>query len=97
MKIQKILAMILCLTLVFSLASLFIGVYAAEEDVPPQEEEAAEDGAEKEESERGVKAFGSNLKYMGIGMLGIFIVIGIIVIATILVNKIFSGSPKKEN
>ena len=34
--------------------------------------------------------FVSNLKYMGIGMLTIFIIIGVIILATMLVNKIFS-------
>lgn len=28
-----------------------------------------------------------NLKYMGTGMLGIFVVIGIIIVATIVINK----------
>ena len=32
--------------------------------------------------------FVSSLGYMGTGMLGIFIVIGIVVVATILLNKI---------
>ena len=31
------------------------------------------------------------LKYMGIGMLAIFVLIGIIVLVTMLINKIFSG------
>lgn len=31
--------------------------------------------------------FVSNLKYMGTGMLGIFVVIGIIIVATIIINK----------
>lgn len=31
--------------------------------------------------------FVANLKYMGIGMLGIFVVIGIIIVATVLINK----------
>lgn len=31
-----------------------------------------------------------NLKYMGIGMLGIFIIIGIIIIITSILNKITS-------
>ena len=35
-------------------------------------------------------AFVDNLKYMGIGMLVIFVVIGIIILATKLVNKLFS-------
>ena len=34
--------------------------------------------------------FVSNLKYMGIGMLGIFVVIGLIMIVTFVLNKIFS-------
>lgn len=34
--------------------------------------------------------FVSNLKYMGIGMLVIFMVIGIIILATILINYLFS-------
>ncbi|MBQ4155224.1 MAG: oxaloacetate decarboxylase [Clostridia bacterium] len=32
-------------------------------------------------------AFVTNLKYMGIGMLGVFIIIGIIIIATYAINK----------
>ncbi len=31
--------------------------------------------------------FVNNLSYMGIGMLGIFVVIGIIIVATVLINK----------
>lgn len=33
-------------------------------------------------------AFVNNLKYMGIGMLGIFVAIGVIVLVTVLLNKI---------
>lgn len=32
--------------------------------------------------------FVNNLYYMGVGMLGIFVVIGIIIVATILINKL---------
>ena len=35
-------------------------------------------------------AFVKNLKYMGIGMLVIFVVIGIIVLTTMLINKVFA-------
>ena len=35
-------------------------------------------------------AFIENLKYMGIGMLVIFVVIGIIILATMLINWLFS-------
>ena len=38
--------------------------------------------------------FIKNLQYMGIGMLTIFIIIGIIILFTMLINKVFSG--KKE-
>ncbi len=38
--------------------------------------------------------FIENLKYMGIGMLGIFIVIGVIVVLTMLLN---SATTKKNN
>lgn len=36
-----------------------------------------------------------NLKYMGVGMLGIFIVIGVIVLITMFLNKI--TEPKKDD
>lgn len=40
--------------------------------------------------------FVANLKYMGVGLLCIFIVIGVIIVATVLVNKMFSeGAGKK--
>ena len=35
-------------------------------------------------------AFVDNLKYMGIGMLVIFVIIGLIALTTALINKIFS-------
>ena len=34
--------------------------------------------------------FVSNLKNMGIGMLVIFVIIGVIILATVAINKIFS-------
>ncbi|MBE6619634.1 MAG: oxaloacetate decarboxylase [Ruminococcaceae bacterium] len=39
-------------------------------------------------------AFIENLKYMGVGMLGIFLVIGMIVLCTMLINRLFSGKTK---
>ena len=39
--------------------------------------------------------FVDNLGYMGAGMLGIFIVIGLIVITTVILNKV--TAPKKNN
>ena len=35
--------------------------------------------------------FVSNLRYMGIGMLVIFVVIGIIIVSTMLINYLFSS------
>lgn len=40
--------------------------------------------------------FVKNLSYMGVGMLGIFIVIGLIWIVTFFLNKIFSGKKDGE-
>ena len=40
-------------------------------------------------------AFVENLKYMGVGMLGIFIVIGVIILAVVALNKLLS--PKKTD
>ena len=39
--------------------------------------------------------FVSNLEYMGIGMLGIVAVIAVIIGATVIMNKIFSGNKKQ--
>ena len=36
--------------------------------------------------------FVKNLQYMGIGMLVIFLIIGIIILATVLINYLFSNS-----
>lgn len=35
--------------------------------------------------------FVANLQYMGLGMLGIFVVIGLIILATCLLNSLFRG------
>ena len=35
--------------------------------------------------------FVANAKYMGVGMLTIFIVIGVIIVCTMALNKVFSG------
>jgi hypothetical protein len=39
-------------------------------------------------------AFVDNLKYMGIGMLGIFLIIGVIMASTYLVAKVFKDRSK---
>ena len=37
-----------------------------------------------------------NLKYMGLGMLGIFVVIGLIILATVILNRATSGKKNKS-
>ena len=46
-------------------------------------------------SDFNAKNFISNLKYMLSGMIAIFIVIGVIILCTVLINKIFSGKKTK--
>ena len=40
--------------------------------------------------------FVNNLRHMGVGMLTIFMIIGVIIVATMLINKIFSGKKDEE-
>ena len=37
------------------------------------------------------EGFVENLKYMGVGMVGVFIIVGIIMMATYLIGKLASG------
>ena len=39
--------------------------------------------------------FITNLRYLAVGMISIFIVIGVIILATVVLNKIFTKSDKK--
>lgn len=41
-------------------------------------------------------AFVENLKYMGVGLLGVFMIIGIIIIATYLINYFSNKSENKD-
>ena len=40
--------------------------------------------------------FVNNLKYMGVGMLGVFIIIGIIIAATYAIGAATAGKPKGD-
>ena len=42
-------------------------------------------------------AFVANLKYMGIGMLGVFIIVGIIIAATYIIGLVSAASFKDKN
>lgn len=39
--------------------------------------------------------FIANARYLAVGMISIFIVIGVIILVTVVLNKIFSGNDKK--
>ena len=39
--------------------------------------------------------FLTNIRYLAVGMISIFIVIGVIILVTVLLNKIFTKSDKK--
>ena len=67
------------------------------EDVALREtnEETPEATEEKGEFFFDPMNFVSNLKYMGTGMLGIFIVIGVIIVAVVVLNK--TTAPKKNS
>jgi hypothetical protein len=41
--------------------------------------------------------FVENLRYMGFGMLGIFVVIGLIVISTVVLNRVTAGKKNTES
>ncbi|MBO5270486.1 MAG: oxaloacetate decarboxylase [Clostridia bacterium] len=41
--------------------------------------------------------FVSSLPYMGVGMLGIFLVMGILIIGTAVLNKVTNLKPKKKD
>ena len=76
MKNVKILSLVFAISILLSLCAL--PVCAAAED--------AGEGFTFEPMN-----FVSNLQYMGIGMLTIFIIIGVIILATGLINTAFSG------
>ena len=42
-------------------------------------------------------AFVENLRYMGLGMLGIFIVIGVIILSVAVLNKVTAPKPEKKD
>lgn len=62
----------------------------------PTYEEASEEITEGMGVNFAPENFVTNLSYMGVGMLGIFIVIGIICATTVVLNKIFSSKKKED-
>ena len=61
----------------------------AESSEVVESSEAVVESSESSEDETP-KGFAGNLKYMGLGMLGIFVVIGILILLTMLLNALTS-------
>ena len=100
MKNVKILSVLFALVMLFSMVSL--SVFADAETVNAETTAAAEAADEAEEteeaSEGGIKVqpmnFIYNLKYMGVGMFCIIVVIGVLIGVTMALNKF--TAPKKN-
>lgn len=96
---KKLIAILLMLSLLMCLFTCFA---AAEAPVADTESESEVGGADEPENEPEnhefmfePSNFVDNLYYMGVGMVGIFLVIGIIILATVLLNRVFSGKAKE--
>jgi len=96
---KKLIAILLMLSLLMCLFTCFA---AAEAPVADTESESEVGGADEPENETEnhefmfePSNFVDNLYYMGVGMVGIFLVIGIIILATVLLNRVFSGKAKE--
>ena len=64
-------------------------------DIAPLDEEIATDNAKKVQFKP--MAFVENLNIMGVGMLGIFIVIGAIILSVVVLGKITAPKPEKKD
>ena len=101
MKNVKILSLIFTLVLMFSLCAVSVfatadttAAAAAEAtEAPAAEAESAEEAEEDEGFMFEPLNFVKNLKYMGVGMLCIIIVIGVLIGVTLVLNKV--TAPKK--
>ena len=58
---------------------------------------AIEESAEEEKGYFNPMAFVENLNIMGVGMLGIFIVIGAIILSVVVLNKLTAPKPEKKD
>lgn len=102
MKKTNLIRSFLCLllTLLIVLSALSVGVFAEEPDTDTASaEDVSATVGETEETEEKKMIFEpmnfvTNIKYMGVGMLGIFIVIGVIILSVVVLNKV--TAPKKE-
>jgi len=96
MKNVKILSVLFALVMLFTLVS--VSVFAAEEPVAEAAAETVADEVEENAEEDGLKVqpmnFIYNLKYMGVGMFCIIVVIGVLIVVTMALNKF--TAPKKK-
>jgi hypothetical protein len=97
---KKLMAILLMITLLTCLFTCFVSASPAPTDDTAGESEVGgvqdPDNAEvKQEFKFEPANFISNLYYMGVGMVGIFLVIGIIILCTVGLNRIFSGKAKE--
>jgi hypothetical protein len=99
-KMKKTLLVLLTILLVFSLAS--VAVFAEDESVTSEATSEVTSETTSEESSESDNAlnlefypdgFTRNIQYMGLGMLGIFVVVGVVILLTLVLNKV---TTKKE-
>ena len=86
---KKLLLLVLTFALLLSFASFT--VFADEstnEEATEVSEETSEESVELEFLGFGEEGLARNLKYMGLGMLGIFIVIGVVILVTVTLNAV---------
>jgi uncharacterized membrane protein len=95
---KKLMAILLMVSLLMCFFTCFA---SAEAPVADTEGESEIGGVDEPENEKNTfkfepAQFVDNLYYMGVGMVGIFLVIGIIILATVALNRVFSGKAKTE-
>ncbi|MBR2622321.1 MAG: hypothetical protein IKC97_08110 [Clostridia bacterium] len=92
---KKLIAILLMLSLLMCLFTCFAAAEAPVADTESESEVGGADAPENHEFKFEPSQFVDNLYYMGVGMVGIFLVIGIIILATVALNRIFSGKAKE--
>lgn len=96
---KKLIAILLMLSLLMCLFTCFAAAEAPVADTESESEVGGADEPENETENHEFKfepaQFVDNLYYMGVGMVGIFLVIGIIILATVALNRVFSGKAKE--
>ena len=93
---KKLIAILLMLSLLMCLFTCFVSASPAPtDDTAGESEIGGADKPENHEFKFEPAQFVDNLYYMGVGMVGIFLVIGIIILATVALNRVFSGKAKE--